>query len=243
MSTLHNQPALPERRKPPLPPPYKATSAPSNKTAEQDSAQQDFSMSGKKGTPPPRPPPRRPKLAQSHCLDIQNIPTRPPPPPPPTAARNKLSGSKSLDIQELRATRPAPVNVNRTNSLSPRKPVRPPPVAPAPTIQTEQGSVFMETMASLHDCSISEEDRPNRLAPVSPIRAPAEAEHDNSDIGMREALCPFTADAVYELSLEEGESLMEMEPPDDLGWCLGIKDDGSQGYYPSSYVKPIGLFQ
>ena len=39
-----------------------------------------------------------------------------------------------------------------------------------------------------------------------------------------------------ELTLEEGERIVKLGEPDSEGWCLGRKEDGTEGQFPIDYV-------
>lgn len=86
-----------------------------------------------------------------------------------------------------------------------------------------------------------------REAPPCPFRGGAKltaaSVHEIGDNGRRVALCAHSAETVDELSLTLGDIVIELEPADEMGWCFG-KDDKSksEGYYPCSYVQPVGLF-
>lgn len=91
-------------------------------------------------------------------------------------------------------------------------------------------------MASITN-EVNVDDRPTKPAPEATEGGPVDPEIGDSS--MREVVCEFTANAPFELGLQVGDNVIEIEPADGLGWCLGLKDDGTQGYYPSTYVKTV----
>ncbi|KAJ9111801.1 hypothetical protein QFC22_006460 [Naganishia vaughanmartiniae] len=243
---------------PPAPAPFRPIVAPAPAAKEEEEEEASYNIMREQAPPPPPPPPPMPEqeedpaIAQLHKmqanlrLDESGIPATAPAPPVPTATRPVVAtraeeqGPKAKAEYDYQAAEDNEVSFAENDILTQIEQTD--EAWWTGTNPQGQRGLFPANYVTLleGDAGAVEPEQEEEEAPPAAPPAPPMPPRDEPAVASKGkwAVAQYDYDAAEdnEISLREGEQVLEIEETDEA-WWTGTAANGQRGLFPANYVE------